>query len=48
MSATDASQPFAGWHDGLRAELEANTSNAPVGTALLLEHERSLATTAAW
>jgi hypothetical protein len=36
VSATDASQPFAGWDDGLRAELEANTSNASVGTALLL------------
>ena len=41
MSATDASQPFAGWDDGLRAELEANTSNASVGTALLLEDERA-------
>ena len=49
MSATDASQPFAGWDDGLRAELEANTSNAAV-----LEYLDSanpplpLATTAVW
>jgi hypothetical protein len=49
VSATDASQPFAGWDDGLRTELEANTSNASV-----LEHLDSanpplpLATTAAW
>jgi hypothetical protein len=41
VSATDASQPFGGWDDALRAELEANTANAVVGTALLLEDERA-------
>ena len=45
----DASQPFAGWDDTLRAELDANTSNASV-----LEYLDSanpplpLATTAVW
>ena len=51
MRATDASQPFAGWDDGLRAELEANTSNATVDNALVLNDERAplpLPTTAVW
>ena len=36
-----ATERFAGWDDGLRAKLEENTSNASVGTALLLENERA-------
>jgi hypothetical protein len=47
-----ATEPFAGWDDALRAELDANTSNPAVGTTLLLEDERArslpLATTAVW
>ena len=36
-----ATEPFGGWDEALRAELEANTANAAVGTALLLEDERA-------
>ena len=36
-----ATERFEGWDEALRAELEANTANAAVGTALLLEDERA-------
>ena len=41
VTATTTPEPFAGWSEALRAELEANGRNGTVGTRLLLEDERA-------